>query len=362
MALHADHGDSGHGRRRRDGGRSLAERLSVQGDVLRRDDRDPRQLARRSGAALHRHPGQHVHASPTRCASSATCSSARRRPTCRARRTSLRSGCGCRPSFSCWPALSSASLPAVTVGPILDTAVRAVLGASDPRHTASLSGTASPRAPDERRRDRRRRRRVLSCCAPICSRAATGRPCCAAQWRSAFSTGCSSSLSWRLARWLEGSLGTRRLQPQLQLLVGAAFVAALCAALSRGGSRSGLAARRSRSRLRAGLGGRDRLRARRRLPGQVSSPCGADPARRRRPRHLHQLRLAVRARSRPDAACRRDRDDGAPSARPAMAAQTRSSWTARRHARRAIRWYRVPRSRRSRSAPELGWRCSPMRQ
>ena len=61
VAVHADHGDAGHGRRRRHGGRSAAERIPVQGDVLRRDHRDPRQLARRSGASLHRHPGQHVH-------------------------------------------------------------------------------------------------------------------------------------------------------------------------------------------------------------------------------------------------------------------------------------------------------------
>ena len=39
------------------------------------------------------------------------------------------------------------------------------------------------------------------------------------------------TLSWRLARWLEDVLGTRRLQPQLQLLVCAAFVAAHDAAL-----------------------------------------------------------------------------------------------------------------------------------
>jgi multicomponent K+:H+ antiporter subunit A len=35
------------------------------------------------------------------------------------------------------------------------------------------------------------------------------------------------TLSWRLARWLEGHLSTRRLQPQLQLLAIIAFVAAL---------------------------------------------------------------------------------------------------------------------------------------
>ena len=41
LALHADHGHLGHGRRRGDGGRSVAERVPVEGDVLRRDHRDP---------------------------------------------------------------------------------------------------------------------------------------------------------------------------------------------------------------------------------------------------------------------------------------------------------------------------------
>ncbi|MCO5157451.1 MAG: monovalent cation/H+ antiporter subunit A [Aquamicrobium sp.] len=35
------------------------------------------------------------------------------------------------------------------------------------------------------------------------------------------------TISWRWARWLEGHLGTRRLQPQLRLVVSIAFVAAL---------------------------------------------------------------------------------------------------------------------------------------
>ena len=61
LAVHADHGDPGDGRRRCDGRRSAAQRLSVQGDVLRRDDRNPRQLARGSSAALHRHRREHVH-------------------------------------------------------------------------------------------------------------------------------------------------------------------------------------------------------------------------------------------------------------------------------------------------------------
>ena len=42
------------------------------------------------------------------------------------------------------------------------------------------------------------------------------------------------TLSWRLARWLESHLGTRHLQPQLRLLAGAAFVAALAPLYARG--------------------------------------------------------------------------------------------------------------------------------
>ncbi len=61
LALHADHREPGHGCRRRNGRRAVAERVPVQGDVLRRDDRDSRQFAGRSSAALRRHGGQHVH-------------------------------------------------------------------------------------------------------------------------------------------------------------------------------------------------------------------------------------------------------------------------------------------------------------
>ena len=41
-------------------------------------------------------------------------------------------------------------------------------------------------------------------------------------------------ISWRFARWLEGILGTRRLQPQLQLLVCAALLAGLAPFCARG--------------------------------------------------------------------------------------------------------------------------------
>jgi len=46
-------------------------------------------------------------------------------------------------------------------------------------------------------------------------------------------------LSWRMARWLETVLGTRRLQPQLQLLVGAALLAGIAPFYARGMVREG---------------------------------------------------------------------------------------------------------------------------
>ena len=49
------------------------------------------------------------------------------------------------------------------------------------------------------------------------------------------------ALSWRLARWLEGVLGTRRLQPQLWLLVAAALIVAIVPLYARGLTRGGAA-------------------------------------------------------------------------------------------------------------------------
>ena len=184
-------------------------------------------------------------------------------------------------------------------------------------------------------------------------------PAAAYQRRSGSSTGCSSRCPGGWPRWLEGLLGTRRLQPQLQLLAGAAFVAALTPLYARGLVVDGPPHGRSRPRFRAALGSRDRLRPRRRLSGQVSPPRGADPARRRRPRHLRQLRLAVGARSRADAARRRDRDHGAPPARPALAAQTHSRRSTPRRARHDPMASR-PRLRDRARRRSAGWRRSPI--
>ena len=93
VPLHADHRDAGHGGQRGDGGRAAAQRLPVEGDVLRRGDRDPRRFAARHGRALcrgarqrlRRHLFDALH--PRRLLRPAS------PPTCRASRTSRRSGC-----------------------------------------------------------------------------------------------------------------------------------------------------------------------------------------------------------------------------------------------------------------------------
>ena len=121
---------------------------------------------------------------------------------------------------------------------------------------------------------------------------------------------------------LQELLGTRRLQPQLLLLICVALIAGVMAAL-RAGARAGRPRLPGvRPGVRAGLGCRHRLRRRRGLSGQVSSAGGADPAGRRRPGHLRHLRLVFGARSRPDPAVGRDGDHGAAPARPALAAET----------------------------------------
>ena len=50
-----------------------------------------------------------------------------------------------------------------------------------------------------------------------------GRRCCAIIKGQRIFDRVLVTLSWRLARWLEDMLGTRRLQPQLRLLAGAAL-------------------------------------------------------------------------------------------------------------------------------------------
>ena len=211
----------------------LAERVPVQGDVLRRDHRDPRQLARRSGASVHRHRWPACSPSPIRCASSATCSSARLRQTCRARRTS-------RPFLMRFPAellvlacLVVGIVPVATVGPALDAAVRAVLGAATPEYSLAVWHGFTPELLMSCRRAGRRRGRVFHAAllsAHSRGAAAAAPPQGPADLRPGARRRCPGG--WR--RWLESVLGTRRLQPQLRLLAGAAFVAGLAPLYARG--------------------------------------------------------------------------------------------------------------------------------
>ena len=122
--------------------------------------------------------------------------------------------------------------PSATVGPILDTAVRAVLGAAVPAVRSRRLAWLHPRAVDERRRDRRGRERVCHA-APLSGRKRRAALAAPSQRAADLRPGACWPV-WRLARWLEDCLGTRRLQPQLQLLAYAAFVAALTPLYARG--------------------------------------------------------------------------------------------------------------------------------
>ena len=115
-----------------------------------------------------------------------------------------------------------------------------------------------PRTPDEHRRDGRGRGRVRH--AALLSAHARGTaPAAPHQWPADLRLGLVT-LSWRLARWLEDNLGTRRLQPQLQLLAGAAFVAALMPLYARGLVVGGSPHGDLDLGFRTALGGRDCLR------------------------------------------------------------------------------------------------------
>ena len=85
---------------RGDGGRAAAERIPVEGDVLRRDALRRRDARRGGGSAGDRRAGGRCSPSYTRCASATGSSSAPRPPACRASPTSPRGGCACR--SSCW--------------------------------------------------------------------------------------------------------------------------------------------------------------------------------------------------------------------------------------------------------------------
>ena len=149
-------------------------------------------------------------------------------------------------------------LPAITIGPILDVGVRALLGAEAPA-TASGYGTASPRRCDESR-SRSPAARCSTCCCRAFSAAASTRfrsfpP---VDGRRIFDR-LLVALSWRWARGLDALLGTRRLQPQLRWAIAAALLAGLWPSGSTdcNGAATLL---RDPSRARARMGGRRGVR------------------------------------------------------------------------------------------------------
>ncbi len=79
VPLHADHRHAGHGGVRRDGRRAAAQRLPVQGNVLRRDGVRPGPALGRMRAAGRWPRWPACSRWSIRCASATTCSSARRR-------------------------------------------------------------------------------------------------------------------------------------------------------------------------------------------------------------------------------------------------------------------------------------------
>ncbi|TWH33525.1 MULTISPECIES: monovalent cation/H+ antiporter subunit A [unclassified Aminobacter] len=126
-------------------------------------------------------------------------------------------------------------VPSITIGPYLHTAVVAVLGSETPDYSlavwhglntplimsviALVGGTALYLA----------LRRYLATCED-------GTPFLRNLKGQRIFERILVTISWRWARWIEANLGTRRLQPQLRLVVFAAFVAGLVP-LFRGGFR-----------------------------------------------------------------------------------------------------------------------------
>jgi multicomponent K+:H+ antiporter subunit A len=121
--------------------------------------------------------------------------------------------------------------PLLTIGPVLDTAVRSVVGPAPPQYSLAVwhgftpallmsiialaGGTGAYFA---------LRSYLLTSAGPPLLRHVSG--------RRIFDR--VLIISWQLARWLEDHLGTRRLQPQLRLLAGAALLAGWVPVYARG--------------------------------------------------------------------------------------------------------------------------------
>jgi multicomponent K+:H+ antiporter subunit A len=124
-------------------------------------------------------------------------------------------------------------VPALTVGPLLETALRAVLGPAIPEYSLRLWHGFTPE--------------LLMSVIAICGGIAVyfvlrsyllvneGPPLLRHIKSQRIFDYVLVTVSWRLARWLESVLGTRRLQPQLQLMVCAALLVGVIPLYSRGG-------------------------------------------------------------------------------------------------------------------------------
>ena len=210
-------------------------------------------------------------------------------------------------------------VPKFTVAPLLETAVRAVVGPNIPEYSLALWHGFTPE--------------LLMSMVALCGGiglyfifrsyllTCDGPPLLRHIKGQRIFERVLVTLSWRVARRLERLLGTDRLQPQLQLLVCAALLVGAVPLYARGIRTEGTDASRIRFRVRNDLGCRNCLRFGGGLSGQVPSPCGAHPARGHRSGDLCQLCLAVRARSRADAVGRRDGHYCTAAARAALASE-----------------------------------------
>jgi multicomponent K+:H+ antiporter subunit A len=130
-------------------------------------------------------------------------------------------------------------VPALTIGPLLESALRAVLGPTIPEYSLAVWHGFTPE--------------LLMSVVAICGGVAVyvllrsyllvseGPPLLRHIKGQRIFDSVLVVLSWRLARWLESVLGTRRLQPQLQILVVAALFVGVAPFYSRGVGAEGLA-------------------------------------------------------------------------------------------------------------------------
>ena len=215
------HRDARHRRRGRDGGRAAAQRLPVEGDVLRRGARGWQGLDARSD----RRPGWRCSAGMFSVAYSLRFIHRRvlrpaAAPTCRASRTSRRAGCASRSRCWCSLCLVVGIVPALTVGPYLQRPRPRCSGRRRPTYSLAIwHGLNAPL--------------LMSVVAlgggaalyvllrqPARAPGPRGRRCSGGSRASASSSAASSRSggSWPRALCC-ADVGTERLQPQLRILV-----------------------------------------------------------------------------------------------------------------------------------------------